>query len=266
MAALRSVQQALHGAWAPALEHLASRKHEAAVFLVSGAAWALLLARHAGSEWAPLCVSPPAAGLQGIEEAIGAVSRLGIAREAMASWALMCLAMVPVLALPMVRFVAARSFAQRRALATVEFLAGSFLVWLFAGAVLLLPALLIAAQPDLSHPLVASAAFAFAALWQLTPARRLALQRCHRTTALAAAGWGADRDCLGFGIAAALPCVVTCWALMLACALAFHAPAALLVAQGIAMHERAVQSPHPWRYALILMACALAALARFGLA
>src|SRR5205085_5587218 len=123
--ARRSVSQALRQACAPTLGFVARHRHEVMVFLASGAAWALMLARHEPSDWAALCISISGAGLQRIEQLIEAAWRLGFAGEAMASWTVMCLAMVPVLAFPMIRFVAVRSFAKRRGWAIAEFLAGS---------------------------------------------------------------------------------------------------------------------------------------------
>jgi predicted metal-binding membrane protein len=102
------------------------------------------------------------------------------------------------------------------------------------------------------HEVTASIAFGFAASWQMTPMKHSALQRCHRTMALQASGWRADRDCVVFGLQTAGHCVTSCWAAMFACALVSHSLAALAFVQAIAMHERAAHAPQQVRYAFLL--------------
>jgi len=253
-----SLPQALRQARAGTLSHVISPPPEILVLLVSGAAWALLAARPHTTDWAAICATTSGGGWKRIDEIAITAWQLGAAREAMVDWGLMALAMVPVLAVPMVRFVAARSFAERRTRAVSEFLMGSLAVWMVAGVVLL-PVLVMGALPDATHATAAAAAFGLAALWQVAPPKRAALERCHRTTALTANGWRADRDCVVLGAESAIHCVISCWAMMLACAVSQHSLAALLLVQGITMHERATQAPVPSRYALLLALCAVAA-------
>jgi len=259
---LASIPYAVTHGYTLAHAHVA-RRPEALLSWLSAVAWALLVAHSHSTDWAALCTSTAGGGWPRIDELIGAGWRSGAAPAAMAHWALMSVAMVPLLALPMLRFVAARSFVERRFRAVAEFLVGSLAVWMLVGAALL-PVLLFSTSLAASHASAVPIALSLAALWQLTPAKRRALQRCHRTTALAARGWHADRDCVLFGMAYATSCVISCWALMLACAVAPHSLAALLLVQGIALHERASQAPLLSRYSLLLAGCAAAAAIGLG--
>jgi predicted metal-binding membrane protein len=253
------VIRALRTPSVPAFAELLPHKAATVATLASAAAWALLVGRTHTPDWAALCTSTSATGWDRLEEVVAVAWRLGAVQTAAQAWALMCLAMGPVLALPKLRFVAARSYASRRARAVGGFLAGSLAVWLLAGAGVLPILLLGGALPQAGHATVLASAFVLAALWQLTPAKRSALRRCHRTAALAASGWRADRDCIRFGIDSSFHCVASCWAMMLACMFASHSLATLLLVQGIAMHERAVHAPRLSLYALLLGACAAAA-------
>lgn len=229
---------------------------EALVLLVSGCAWVLLVRLRAPPDWAALCASLPDSGWARLEGAINAAWRTG-AWHQMTSWALMTFAMVPTLNLPLWRFVAARSFAHRRVQAVTAFIFGVLAVWLLTG-IALLPVLMLSATWDSAHALTGVAGFSLAALWQITPKKRAALQRCHRTAPLRASGWPAARDCIIFGMQTTSQCVASCWAMMLACALVSHSLAALLLVQLIAVHERALHVPPLSRHALLLAAFAAA--------
>jgi hypothetical protein len=215
--------------------------------------------------WAALCIS-----VAGDEWEVGgrilrAAWQTGVLHEAMGHWLLMTLVMVPVLSLPSIRFVAVRSFARRRALAIMEFLFGLCAIWTFVGFALV-PLVALSAVLLPTHGSAAPLAFGFAALWQITPIKRAALQGCQRTVALSASGWRADRDCLTLGLMAASQCVASCWAMMFACALAAHSMPALVVVMAIAMHERAAHAPQPGRYAILLAGFAVVlALVQSGL-
>lgn len=126
----------------------------------------------------------------------------------------MLLAMMAPRWLPALRHVAFRSLRQRRWRAMGGFVLGWLLPWALAGALLDLWT-----RPVAPMALVASL-FAAAALWQLLPARRRVLLRCHRTRPLALSGWQADADCLRFGITQGVDCLITCGPLMLALSLA----------------------------------------------
>jgi predicted metal-binding membrane protein len=176
--------------------------------------------------------------------------RTGTLDQMLGAWAVMALAMVPPLTMPMLRYVAARSFAFRRRRALALFLTGLLCPWLAAG-VLGVALLAVAPAPD-GH--LGAIAFVLAALWEVTPFKRRALRRCHRTMALAADGWRADQDCFVFGCARGQDCLIGCWAMMLAVMFADHAPAAILVTQAMAFAERRVREPAVERCAVVLAA------------
>jgi predicted metal-binding membrane protein len=174
-------------------------------------------------------------------------------------WGIMTLAMMPPLAIPLIRHVATRSFVVRRNRAITAFLAGVLVVWLLAGLVAL--TLLGGAPATLfGWPGLAAAAFLFAAVWQLAPMKRAALARCHRTVPLGATGWRADWDCLRYGLTHGLNCVTSCWAAMFAVILASGGPMLCLAVQLVALVERRSLRPRPGLSALALLACALVTL------
>jgi hypothetical protein len=206
--------------------------------------------------WVALCISASGDEWERGGRTLYAAWQTGVLREAFLHWLLMSLVMMPVLSLPLIRFVAVRSFAERRALAVLEFLCGLWTVWMLAGVALVPLAVLWAGLLPI-HEFAVPLAFGFAALWQITPIKRSALERCHRTVALSAAGWRADRDCVAFGLQAARQCVVSCWPMMFACALAAHSIPALVIVLTIAIRERAAHAPPPTRCAFMLAGLAL---------
>jgi predicted metal-binding membrane protein len=139
---------------------------------------------------------------------------LGLPAKLALCWALMIAAMMPPLVLEPLRHLRDRSLARRRGRATTLFAVGYAAVWMTAGAALQTLALACRlAAPDAWAPLLAG--FAAAVLWQVSPAKQICLNACHRRPPLAAFGWAAERDALLFGITHALWCVGACWALML---------------------------------------------------
>ena len=175
-------------------------------------------------------------------------------------WTAMTLAMAPALAIPLVRHVAVRSFADRRTLAVAEFLAGALLAWMIAGLAVV-AALSAAPRSLLADPRLAGLAFLAAALWQFAPARRGALRRCHRTAPLSPRGWRADRDCAARGLAYGRDCVTACGPTMIACLLAPGGALLCLCVQLAALAERAARDPRPSPSAIVLALCGAVAAA-----
>jgi predicted metal-binding membrane protein len=172
------------------------------------------------------------------------------------AWLLMVAAMmVPLIAGP-IRAVAVRSLWHRRNRAMTAFLAGYIAVWLAFGLGVAL-ARLTWPLSVMAAPMAAAAAFLFAALWHGAPMRRRAFASCHLTMPIAPAGWKADADCVQYGFAIGANCVVSCWALMLACALARHSPAAMLGITALMFFERASFRPRPAHTIVALVTMAL---------
>lgn len=233
----------------------------AAWFVMAGDGHAAHDAAHGAADVWALCLASAPGEHRGFIDNLQAAWRTGALSAVLLAWATMTLAMMPPLAVPPIRHVAARSFATRRDRAIGGFLAGMLGVWLLAGLVALtalggLPVAL------LSDPRAAAAAFLVASAWQLTPMKRAALLRCHRIVPLAATGWRADRDCLRYGVTHGVDCVASCWAMMLAMAVGAHGPMIGLGILLVAMHEQWSARARPAMSAGLLAGVALLMLAR----
>lgn len=160
------------------------------------------------------------------------------------TWVVMTVAMmVPLVSGPL-RAVALRSLWCRRHRAMALFLIGYVAVWLIAGVAAVLATRTSGVFPN-SAPLTAAVGFLLAAAWHDLPLRRRALTSCHFTMPIAPSGWKADADCLRYGCGIGRRCVVSCWALMLACALARHSPVAMLCTAALMLTERFAFRPRP---------------------
>ncbi len=131
----------------------------------------------------------------------------------------MVVAMMLPATVPVLRAISFDSMWDRRYRSPALFLAAYLAVWLALGAIAL-GAWQIAGLLGAGHALhgaAATGAILFvAANWQLSPAHRRSLKRCHRTLPLGARGAAADRACLRYGLYHARWCAGACWPLMLA--------------------------------------------------
>lgn len=184
-------------------------------------------------EWWALAVSVVAWGVLVAE---------GVHRP-FAAWSLMVIAMMVPLVVGPIRTTAARSLWHRRHRAIAIFLAGYLTLWLAAGVAASLLASLLGVHGGSEHPLLVASGFALAAGWQLAPAKRRALNACHRTMPLAPRGSRADRDCFHYGVRIGVYCLTSCWALMLACMLMGHATAVLVGVSLVLAGERYLRRP-----------------------
>jgi predicted metal-binding membrane protein len=155
-----------------------------------------------------------------------------------AAWSLMVVAMMVPLVVGPIRTTAARSLWRRRHRAIAIFLAGYLILWLAAGAGFFLLLSVLGVNAGSPSPLLIASAFALALGWQLAPAKRRALNACHRTMPLAPRGSRADRDCFRYGLRIGAYCLMSCWALMLACLITGHATPALAVITLVLTAER----------------------------
>jgi predicted metal-binding membrane protein len=165
-----------------------------------------------------------------------------------ADWALMVAAMMSPLLLAPLRHVWERSFARRRARATLLFVAGYAAAWMMAGVVL--QAIALAALWAMPAPAIALGLAAAAAIgWQVSPAKQWCLNRCHRRPRLAAFGAAADVDAATFGLNNGAACVGSCWTLMLLMLLMGSGHFAAMIAVTLFVLAERLENPAPlaWR-------------------
>jgi predicted metal-binding membrane protein len=173
---------------------------------------------------------------------------LGTSAQLASNWALMVAAMMLPLVITSLRHVCDRSFARRRARATLLFLLGYVLMWMTAGFVLQVMAFAARwAVPGLL--LCLGVVVAIAILWQVSPAKQSCLNRCHRRPHLAAFDLAADRDAFSFGLMNGASCVGSCWALMLT-VVASQGHALGMVAVTLFAFGERLEGPAPlaWRW------------------
>jgi len=163
--------------------------------------------------------------------------------------ALMIAAMMLPLTITPLRYVRDRSFARRRARATILFVAGYVVVWMIASVVLQLIAFA-ARWAAFAPPLCFGLAVATAIVWQVSPTKQWCLNRCHRRPHLAAFGTAADCSTFGFGLTNGASCAGSCWALMLATVLAGqgHILAMIAVTLFVCAEQVEVPAPPGWRW------------------
>ena len=165
----------------------------------------------------------------------------GGAIVAVAMWTLMAAAMMLPTALPAVRHVAANSLRRRRPRAMATFAAVYALIWVAFGV------LVLAASPawaGLDRTAVAAGALAVAAAWQLSAPKRRAVRDCHRPSPLPPTGRRATAGVVRFAARNGTACVRSCWAMMLAMAVAATATTFWMVAiTGLVLVEKLAPKP-----------------------
>lgn len=187
---------------------------------VSLIAWAIIFNKPASSSsWC--CGGDCPSQLQmalGADAPLTLIAEVALTENApgplLGDWALMLLAMMtPTLIHPLVH-VRMSSFASRRLRATVLFAAGYLGMWMLAGLPFLATMLASGAiWPGSYMPAIVVGMFAL--LWQASPIKQRALNRCHKHIPLHAFGKKADVDALVFGVVHGSWCLSSCWALML---------------------------------------------------
>lgn len=178
-------------------------------------------------------------------------------------WLVMLVAMMPPLLTPIVSHLAARSFVGRRNRTIGLFLAGYGTIWIAMAG---LASLLLLAVRGLSAGLGAGALIgpigcAAAAIWQLSDAKRRALNRCHGKVALRVRGWAADRDALDFGLKHGLRCAQACAPTMFLPMLGSHGLVASVVIFLILLGERTRAAPQQTASAVLLTMLGMVSLA-----
>jgi predicted metal-binding membrane protein len=175
-------------------------------------------------------------------------------RTELVYWDAMVLAMMLPTLVYKAREIAFRSLPERRHRAIGVFLIGYVLPWSALGV-------FVAATRTWSWthpPWLTVGAFGVATVWACLPIRERAMVMAYGyAPVIAPDGGGADRDCLTSGLTVGAWCVVSCWALMLACALSGHHLIAIALGASIGVAERV--SFRPPRAFVILVSVALTA-------
>jgi predicted metal-binding membrane protein len=158
-----------------------------------------------------------------------------------AMWAVMIVAMMLPTALPAVRHVAANTLRRRRPQAMAVFAAVYLLIWVVFGALVIAVA---PAWSSVDRSVVAAGALALAAAWQLTVHKRRAVRDCHRPSPLPPTGRRATAGVARFAWRNSTACVRSCWAMMLAMAVATTATTFWMVAiTGVVLTEKLARRP-----------------------
>ena len=221
----------------------------------AAAAWLTLLWLSAGQPSLALCLAPRATLLEGLSASLAAGFAAIAPGRWTAEWALMIVAMMFPLLVPMVRHVAARNFATRRERSVGLFVASYALVWLAAAAVssVALVAVRAAFQVMDLAPWTGLICCALAAGWQLSAAKVRAVNRCHGTVPLRPWAPDADRDAIGFGLLHGTRCVRACLPVMVLPLAGGHGLGAMAAVFAILLAERARPKPQYRLSAIILV-------------
>jgi predicted metal-binding membrane protein len=210
-------------------------------------AW-LLLARDSGAVMVSAFCSSDTLSALPLSVRLNLVLMLVSPAQLASASALMTAAMMLPLIITPLRHVRDRSFARRRARATILFVAGYVVVWMIAGVVLQLVAFV--ARWAAPAPLLCfGIAVATAILWQVSPTKQWCLNRCHHRPHLAAFGTAADRDAYDFGLTNGASCAGSCWALMLATLLVGQGHILGMIAVTLFVFAERLEGPAPlkWR-------------------
>jgi predicted metal-binding membrane protein len=151
--------------------------------------------------------------MPGMGVGAASASSLSATLAAMPMCSTMVLAMTLPATIPAVEHVALNSLRRRERRAVVEFVAVYLGLWLGFGLGLMLILAALDLRPSLA---VLAGSLALAAVWDLTPAKARALNRCHRSTPLPPRGVRASLGTTRFGWVNGSACVGACWPMMLA--------------------------------------------------
>ncbi|MHB8271221.1 copper chaperone [Bradyrhizobium sp.] len=221
----------------------------------SAAAWLILLWLSAFEHSLALCLAPRASLLEGFFANMTAGFAAIVPARWAVEWALMIAAMMFPLLVPMVRHVAARSFATQRERSVGLFVASYALVWLAAAAAssVALVAVRAAFQAIDLAAWTGLICCALAAGWQLSAAKVRAVNRCHGTVPLRPWAPHAGRDAIGFGLLHGTRCVRACLPVMALPLAGGHGPGAMTAVFAILLAERARPRPQ-YRLSAIILA------------
>ena len=198
----------------------------------------VLLARLA---WLPPVTGAPMPGMDHVHLAVGGGFWALFGHELLA-WTLMLLAMMLPTTVPAVRYVAFASRRARRQRSVVAFTLGYLAAWLTLGV---LVSLLLATLPPLGTVPVAIG-IALAGAWELTPVKRVALRRCHRTSPVRFDGLAADRSAASFGWKHGRTCVLIGGPAMIALTALGHPAIATVIVAVIMFGQKIIRRSDRW--------------------
>jgi predicted metal-binding membrane protein len=144
-----------------------------------------------------------------------------------ADWTLMTMAMMLPLIIPVVRQIAFNSVRSRQVRSTSIVLVAYSTVWIALGAPIIVAEQLLV--PDRDVVSFGPILVILAALWQLTPWKRQAINACRVDVPLRPFRIRADLACAQVGLLHGWRCLRSCWVLMLAMVAIGHGPIALVV-------------------------------------
>ncbi len=163
-----------------------------------------------------------------------------ISPQMLLAWTLMVFAMMGLLLSGPIHHLWHRSLARHRLRGIVLFLFGYVAIWW--GVCALLSAIFAATSDRQLEPAIVS--ILLAGLWQVSPAKRYALLRCHVRPPLSIFGARAWLDPVRFGVHLGRWCVASCWALMLASVAFGGGIAPTMIASAIIAYDQLLQ-PRP---------------------
>jgi predicted metal-binding membrane protein len=188
-------------------------------------------------------------------------SAVGSYLHAGTAWLVMVLAMMLLVGIPRVRFVAAVCPGRIRARAIAQTVAGVLLAWVAVGAVISVVPIVVPTATAIDAPLAFVAIWLVAAAWQLTPWKWTALQRGHGVRVPRREGDGAARVQMGARHGAW--CVASCGPAMVAMVLTGH-PLLLMIGLTVGLAtERVATRPVP-AFRMVGLATTVLAVAAVG--
>lgn len=211
-------------------------------------AWIAVLGSSAATRVAPQPTAMPAmanmpsmASMPGMDMSAHDASLSSAISSGVLPWLVMTVAMMGPAALAGLRYTGLHSLVWRRQRAMAEFGAGYVVLWVAFGTLMLG---VLDVYPEVVSWLGLSGLLAAAAAWNVTPQRRKVLQACHRARPLPPHGWRAEWGAFAFGLSQSLPCIGTCWCLMLAMVVAPRDPVIWMgVFSGVIVCERRAKKP-----------------------
>jgi predicted metal-binding membrane protein len=226
-------------------------QHPLPLLAVSATAWLLLAGPAALSGLPELCSSALIWSVPAPETFaffLSQVSPLSL----LLAWVVMLVAMMLPLVADTLAHVRRSAFPPLRLPMQAAFLAGYLAVWLLAGIALVAASVTVRLGAGQGTTIPVLIGLAIAILWQMSPAKQRALNRCHRYPPLSAFAPQAQRDALRLGLDRGLWCLSSCWALMLLALLAPGGHLVVMATVALWIWAERLDPPAPARWGLHL--------------